>query len=67
MNRPNPSAASAAHDLKEEIDRLTQEQVKALRMAVFVGMTSGEAQEYDERRTRITRLNQELAALESAR
>jgi hypothetical protein len=53
--------------LKEEIDRLMQEQAKALRMAVFVGMTSGEAQEYDERRTRITQLNQKLTARDRVR
>jgi endo-1,4-beta-D-glucanase Y len=67
MNSPSPSdTVSAVHQLKQEIDTLTEKQADALRMAVYVGMTPDEAQEYDERRQRITDLVQQLAVLEQA-
>ncbi len=54
------------HHLKEEIDRLTVEQLEALKAATFVGMTRDEAKEYDERRAKIIRLIDELRQLELA-
>jgi uncharacterized protein YeaC (DUF1315 family) len=67
MNSLNPSdTVSAVHQLKQEIDTLTEEQAQALRTAVYVGMTPEEAREYDERRQRITQMVQELALLEQA-
>ena len=67
MNSLNPSdTVSAVHQLKQDIDTLTEKQAQALRMAVYVGMTPDEASEYDERRQRITQLVQELAAMERA-
>lgn len=66
-NLPDRSdTVSAVHQLKQEIDKLTEEQHKALQLAIYVGMTPDEAKEYDERRQRITRLVQELADLEQA-
>ena len=44
------NTASAIHRLKEDIDKLTEEQAKALKLAIYVGMTPDEAQEYDNRR-----------------
>ena len=32
------------------MDKLTEEQAKALKLAIYVGMTPDEAQEYDNRR-----------------
>ena len=64
---PDPSnTVEAVHRVKQEIDKLTEEQVEALKQATFVGMTPDEAKEYDERRKRITVLVQQLATLEKA-
>ena len=49
--------------LKLEIDRLTALQVDALQHAIYVGMTFDEGEEYDQRRSEITRLTKELGAL----
>ncbi len=57
---------AAVHRVKEEIDRLTEIQSHALKQATFVGMTPEEAQEYDDRRSQITRLLHQLEALQKA-
>jgi hypothetical protein len=67
MPANDPSqTAEAAHRLKQEIDRLTEEQAKALKQAIYVGMTPEETKQYDQRRTRITKLLQQLGMLEKA-
>jgi hypothetical protein len=48
--------------IKQEIGRLTEEQAKALKDAVYVGMPPEQAKLCDERRRRITKLVQELTA-----
>lgn len=53
-------------DVKAEIDLLTAQQTNALQMATFLGMTPEEAKEYDNRRSRITRLVKQLAMLTKA-
>lgn len=58
--------AAAVHRIKQEIDRLTEQQAHALKQATFVGMTPDEAKEYDERRTLITKFIRELELLERA-
>jgi hypothetical protein len=64
---PEPSdTAEAVHRLKEEIDKLTLQQSKALRMATLVGMTPDEAQEYDARRILILKYVHDLAVLEES-
>lgn len=59
--------ASHGHDailrLKEEINRLTEQQTEALKMATFLGMTTAEAEAYDARRVQITQLVRKLAQL----
>ena len=57
---------TAVERIKEEIDRLTEEQSNFLRTATYVGMTPDEAKEYDKRRAGITSLVQELELLEKA-
>jgi len=57
---------AAVNRVKEEIDRLTEQQSQALKHATFVGMTPEEAQEYDNRRSQITTLLQQLEALQKA-
>jgi hypothetical protein len=53
--------------LKEEIDRLTQEQDEATRSGEFPRMTLQEEQEFFARRRRIADLIQELAFFERTR
>lgn len=67
MPASEPSeTVNAVHRLKQEIDRLTDDQSRALKQAIYVGMTPDEAKEYDARRTRITELVQQLAMREKA-
>jgi len=51
--------------LKAEIRRLNEQQIHALEMAVFGGMTPGEGEEYDERHNTIAELTNELAMLQT--
>jgi hypothetical protein len=55
-----------SEDVIAEIDLLTAQQTNALQMATFLGMTPEEAKEYDNRRSRITRLVKQLAMLTKA-
>jgi hypothetical protein len=56
----------AIHRLKQEIDKLTEQQADALQTAIYVGMTPDEAQEYDGRRRQILKYVQDLAVLEES-
>lgn len=56
----------AIHRLKEEIDKLTEQQTEALKMATYLGMTAEEAAEYDERRDRTLQYVQDLKTLEES-
>lgn len=58
--------AEAIHHLKEEIDKLTEQQTEALNLAIYVGMTPDEAAEYDERRSTILQYVQDLKTLEES-
>ena len=63
----NPSQTTGAiHRLKEEIDKLTQQQSDALQLATLVGMTPDEAEEYDQRRQKILGYVQDLKILEES-
>lgn len=53
--------------LRQEIEKLTQEQSEALKTATFVGMTAEEAKIYDARRRRITELVEQLRGLRNAK
>lgn len=59
-------SVGAVQRLKQEIEKLTQEQREALKTATFVGMTPQQAQHYDARRQRITALFEQLKGLESS-
>lgn len=48
------------NDIKEEIERLTEEQGNALTTAAYLGMTVESTKEYDERGSRISSLLHEL-------
>lgn len=67
LSAPDPSDTLAAvHSIKQQIDELTKQQMDALKQATYLGMTTDEAKDYDERREQITKLIQELVALERA-
>ena len=67
MHSSEPSEMrTAVLRLKQEIDRLTEEQAVALKSAMCVGMNAHEATAYDERRQAITGLIRELALLQTA-
>ena len=61
-----PDTVSTVHKLKQQVDTLTEQQMEALKQATYLGMTSDEAKEYDQRRKRITKMVQELGDLEKA-
>ena len=58
-----PFSLGLIHRLTSEIDLLSGQQIEALRMATFGGMTNDEATEFQSRRKRIGELIQELEAL----
>jgi hypothetical protein len=53
MLRDHSETAEAIHRLKEEIDKLTEQQTNALKTATYLGMTTDEAKEYEQRREKI--------------
>lgn len=53
--------------LRSEIQRLTDEQIEALRKATFGGMTEDEVLEYDNRGKQLTELVNEFRVLSSKR
>lgn len=64
--RAQSETTEAVHRIKEEIDKLTEQQSEAIKTATYVGMTTDEAKEYDERRDRILKLVRDLATLEES-
>jgi hypothetical protein len=63
---PVPDPLTTVHRLREEIDRLTAQQIEAMKTATFVGLSTDEAKEYEERRAKISALVEELRLLENA-
>lgn len=49
--------SDAIRRLKQEIQELTDQQTEARKMAALVGMTPAEAEQYDDRRSRIAKLH----------
>lgn len=66
MQFESSNTLEAIHRLKQEIDKLTEQQTSALQMATILGMTPEEAQEYNQRRKRILKYVQDLAVLEES-
>jgi len=64
QQQPQSQRLEAIHLLKEEIDRLTEQQTNALTAATYLGMTTDEDKEYEERREKILRYVQDLKMLE---
>jgi hypothetical protein len=68
QSQPNQQSPTgeAIHRLKEEIDRLTEQQTEALKTATYLGMTTDEAKEYEERKQTILKYVQDLKMLEES-
>jgi len=64
QQQPQSQRLEAIHLLKEEIDRLTEQQTNALTAATYLGMTTDEDKQYEERREKILRYVQDLKMLE---
>ena len=60
------STVDSVERLKQKIDTLAEKQAEALRAATYIGMTSDDAKEYDDRRNHILTLIKELERLEKA-
>lgn len=54
---------AAMRALREEIHRLSEQQIAAQKKAALTGMTPDEAQEYKLRHCRIRKLTEDLAVL----
>ena len=62
---PNdPGVAEIIKRIKLEIDTLAEQQSQAVKWAIYTGMSSETAQEYDQRQMRIQELSRELLALD---
>lgn len=66
MLRNHSETAEVIHRLKEEIDKLTEQQAEALRTATYLGMTTDEAKEYEQRREKILDYVKDLKMLEES-
>lgn len=60
-----PNSVDAVQKIRQQIERLTDEQSEALKTATYLGMTAAEAQTYDARRRQITELVERLRLLEA--
>jgi hypothetical protein len=65
-SRDGSDTVDAVHAVKQQIDSLTEKQIDSLKQATYVGMTTDEATDYDERRNTIVKLIAELKALTAA-
>jgi hypothetical protein len=53
-----------AEQIRQELERLAEEQNKALEMAIYVGMNRSEQKQYDERHEKIVTLLRRLTTLD---
>ena len=56
---------AAIQRVQEEINRLSEQQTAAEKIAALVGMTTDDSRQYRERHSRIKRLTRELAEIGS--
>jgi len=63
MGLDSCDSSDLTHQLRRKIATLTAQQGEALRNATFLGMSSSEANEYDERQGQISFLMAELRRL----
>lgn len=65
MPPTDPGVAEIIKRIKQEIDTLAEQQSQAVKWAIYTGMSSETAQEYDQRQKRIRELGRELLALKA--
>jgi bisphosphoglycerate-dependent phosphoglycerate mutase len=61
-----PEHLNTVRRLREELDRLTGEQIEAMEISTFRVLTTDEDKEYENRRARILELVAQLRLLEEA-
>jgi hypothetical protein len=61
-----PEHLNTTHRLREEIDRLSGEQIEAMKTSIFRGLTTDEGKEYENRSAKILELVEQLRLLEEA-
>lgn len=61
-----PEHLNTVRRLREELDRLTGEQIEAMETSTFRVLTTDESKEYENRRARILELVEQLRLLEEA-
>jgi polyhydroxyalkanoate synthesis regulator phasin len=61
---PNFQIEEVIQALKRQIDELTEQQSRAMRSAIYIGMSRNEGAEYDERLNKIAELMRQLNALQ---
>lgn len=66
QQQPQSQTLEAIHLLKEEIGRLNEQQTNALSAATYLGMTTDEDKEYEERSEKILRCVQDVKTLEES-
>jgi hypothetical protein len=59
------SSEHTIHLLQDEIHCLTEKQTDAMETATFIGLTSEETRQYEDRRARIIELIRQLRLLEA--
>jgi len=68
MSRMVASERNASlHRLEREVERLSERQSEAMRMARFAGMTLREVKEYGARHRRIIHMLKEMAMIDNQR
>jgi hypothetical protein len=61
-----PEHLKTIHRLGEELDGLIGEQIEAMKRATFVGLTTDENKQYEDRRVKILELVAQLRRLDGA-
>ena len=64
MPPTDPGVAEIIKRIRQEIDTLAEQQSQAVKWAIYTGMSSEIAREYDQRQRRIQELSRELQALD---
>ncbi len=64
MRQDRAETVELMQNIKKEIDQLAEQQSESLKTATYLGMSSEEAREYDDRRDRIAELTRQLESLQ---
>jgi hypothetical protein len=67
MAQHHAQPVDLVHRIKQEIEQLSDQQTEALKTATYVGMSDGEAKEYEHRGDRMNDLIKQLRLLQGRR